>query len=135
MAKPKVVIDTNVLVRILRSPAGRSLILKLSTKLCLYTNDYLLAECEDVLSRKFGYTKQRSKTATARYRRMCTMVNTSISTDKKSGIRDQNDEPIVQLCKQADIDVLVTDDKDFVAEVVYPTKIIGFGDLKEILEA
>jgi putative PIN family toxin of toxin-antitoxin system len=121
----KVVIDTSALVKRLVHRSRYGELLEMSEKYDLVTSGYLLKEYERVLVQGFGFTKSSAKSAARFYERISKTVKV---VGQPTKIRDPNDEPILNLCHQHKIDILVSDDKDFTSELAYPTKLISSAD-------
>lgn len=106
----RVVIDTNVLVRLVVSRGG---LLKLkfavNRGMVLITSDYLLAELEATLNEEFGATRQRAKTTTRAVRKLATVV----VPEKISKLsRDPKNDPVLAAAVVGKAEFLVSDDGD-----------------------
>jgi putative PIN family toxin of toxin-antitoxin system len=121
----KVVIDTSALVKRLTHRSRYAELLDLAAKYDLLVSDYLLKEYERVLVQGFGFTKRSAKSATRFYERISTTVRV---VGQSAKIRDPNDEPILNLCHQQAVGILVSDDKDFTPELLHPTKLLRSTD-------
>jgi predicted nucleic acid-binding protein len=132
MAHSKIVLDTNVAIRLLHSPVARKLLSNLADKNDIIVDKHLMDECERILIARFRTTKQKSKSLTRFYIRHCKIFYTQ-PTPARSGIRDPNDEPIVNLCQQSVIDYIVSDDLDFNSDILRPTKLLRFQQIQELL--
>lgn len=121
----KVVIDTNVLVRLVVGRAGL-LKLKLAIKhgMVLISSDYLLIELELTLNEQFGATRQRAKTTTRAIRKIATLVVPE-TTPKIS--RDPKDDPVIAAVLAGKAQFLISDDKDLAElENVGSIKILSY---------
>ena len=104
-----IVLDTSSVVKILASPKRSVILAKLLQDHRIFTSDYILSEIEYVLVRKFGKSKQKSRTITNTFAKLCTVVEPNKT---KHTIRDASDSPIVDLCVATKATLLVTNDKD-----------------------
>jgi putative PIN family toxin of toxin-antitoxin system len=126
MAKQRLVLDTNIVVRLLDHPGGKRSLKILLGDYSLYTSEYILAECRYILCKKFGQTAQRAKASINAYQKLCHTVHDVDMAKMTADIRDPKDQPILALCTQFDIDILVTSDDDFVALNLKKPKIFTF---------
>jgi putative PIN family toxin of toxin-antitoxin system len=107
----RAVYDTSVLATIF---ARRGEILKfknvvLTGQVTPITSDYIVDELADVLSSKFGFTKQRAKSHSRLLTRVATVV---IPQTIEHVSRDSNDDPILATAVSGKVDYVVTFDED-----------------------
>jgi putative PIN family toxin of toxin-antitoxin system len=120
-----IVIDTSALVKRLSHRSRYQELLDMSDSYDIITSTYLLKECERILTKSFGFTSQSAKSAVRFFERISTTVKIKA---QPTLIRDPTDEPILNLCHQHNVSILVSDDKDFTPELVNPTKLVTSAD-------
>jgi uncharacterized protein len=112
--KSRLVLDTNIVVRLLKKPNKTAVLDLLTSKYDVCTNGYILDEVERVLCGRFGCTSQRAKSMTRLYSRYSTVFEV-LALDTNSDVeqvRDKTDQPIVDLCLQSKALYLLSGDKD-----------------------
>jgi predicted nucleic acid-binding protein len=117
------VLDTNVAVRWLSS---RRLVLELLRIAAEYDIVYsvgLLDEYERILSSSFGLTKQATRATIRRFCKVARIVDVDLGL-LGLNMRDCTDEPILALCAQYSVDILVSDDLDFNQSIMGSTKLL-----------
>jgi putative PIN family toxin of toxin-antitoxin system len=125
----KIVLDTNVVVRLLSSRVGILTLTKLSIEHQIYSSKYLNLECERILRTKFNKTSQYAKVVVGRFARLTTIVVVDEVPIKL--MRDPTDEPILALCHQHKVDYFVSDDLDFSTDLLTPVKLLRSSDFRE----
>ncbi len=129
----RVVYDTSTLVTIF-SRRGEILKFKsdvISHKVIPITSDYILEELEEVLTRKFQFTRQRSKVHSRSFARLATVVS---SRRIQRISRDVKDDPILATALAGDAKYLVTLDDDLLTLKRYnDITIVTLEQFKKIL--
>jgi putative PIN family toxin of toxin-antitoxin system len=111
--KYKIVLDTNIIVRLLKRPDKTDLLKKLVTNYDIYTNNFILLETERILVGRFNCTVRRAKVFTGLYAKYCTVYGETKSKYANTiDLRDRSDRPIVDLCIQSKALYLLSNDKD-----------------------
>ena len=117
------VIDSNVAVRWISSRRMLLEFLKVASVYDVVFSTELADEYERILCSNFGLTKQSAHATVSRFCKLARKAHVDFS-GVGSGMRDPNDEPILALCIQNKIDIIVSDDLDFNQKILSPTKLL-----------
>ena len=107
----RVVLDTNVVVSALNFPGNERLVLEYGRRgrFELVLSPFILAEVEGVLTRKFGWSEQRSSQAVAMLRDAATIVEPIDRVEVVAG--GHADNRVLACAAEAEADYLVTGDR------------------------
>jgi len=111
----RVMIDTNVLISIylFPTPTMRKLVNTITDKHTIVLPSYVIDELKQVIKRKFPDKYQFLDTFLMELPFESVYTPEKIEEDRYPSIRDKKDLPVLVSAITADVDILLTGDKDF----------------------
>ena len=124
----RVMFDTNIIISAILNTAGLPNLALLTAAEFPYTIvlcDQIIDEMRRVFNRKFPYRipDMEQFIADMRYDLATLAAEDAVSADELE-IRDVNDRPILRAARKANVDILVTGDKDFLESVLTRPKVM-----------
>ena len=111
----RIMLDTNILISIVifNSDRLKQMLIDICDKHTLVLSSYIIQELEDVTERKFGNKKKDMAEFLFNLPYELEYTPSTILDEKAINIRDAKDIPVLYSAIIADVDILITGDKDF----------------------
>ncbi len=111
----RIMLDTNILISIVifDSDKLKQMLIDICDKHTLVLSSYIIQELEEVTERKFANKKKAMTEFLFNLPYKLEYTPTTILDEKALSIRDAKDVPVLYSAIIADVDILITGDKDF----------------------
>ena len=111
----RVMLDTNILISIVifNSDKLKQMLIKICEKYTLVLSSYIIQELEDVTERKFSNKKNNMEEFLYKLPYELEYTPSKILEEESVSLRDKKDMPVLYSAITANVDVLITGDRDF----------------------